>query len=326
MSAKDSSSASQEASKSNEARTEYAVVSTASSEAANPMTMLMAKLVLMLAVAALVLSVLPPFAASGFVLGGTLIGFAVYAKRKGIADIKKSAIVMASCAVFLGLVVSCVAANNAANDKIQLAQTGEELAALQAQPVVEEAPEFTLMVKAPKSPDVKSMQLTITGTTDAGIAVNDTRTIAMGSSESLGYPAGSYVLTYAAFTAPDGKTIYKAGTTSCSFDGTNDSNVQLTLVEDTAEMQRIAAEEEAARQAAKAEAEAAAAAAAEAEAAAREAAAAQSSTNNEYTVYITNTGEKYHASGCQYLRKSKIAISESKAIAQGYTPSSRCNP
>ena len=44
------------------------------------------------------------------------------------------------------------------------------------------------------------------------------------------------------------------------------------------------------------------------------------------TVYITNTGEKYHRSGCRYLSKSKISISLSKAKAEGYTPCSVCKP
>ena len=44
------------------------------------------------------------------------------------------------------------------------------------------------------------------------------------------------------------------------------------------------------------------------------------------TVYITETGEKYHQIGCQYLKKSKIAIDLEKAKSQGYTPCSRCNP
>ncbi len=43
-------------------------------------------------------------------------------------------------------------------------------------------------------------------------------------------------------------------------------------------------------------------------------------------VYITKTGEKYHRSGCQYLRQSCIEISRSSAVAQGYTPCSRCKP
>lgn len=42
------------------------------------------------------------------------------------------------------------------------------------------------------------------------------------------------------------------------------------------------------------------------------------------TVYITNTGTKYHRDGCGYLSKSKIAISLSDAKARGYTPCSRC--
>ena len=48
--------------------------------------------------------------------------------------------------------------------------------------------------------------------------------------------------------------------------------------------------------------------------------------SNFYEVYITNTGSKYHRSTCSYLRRSKIGISEDDAIAQGYTPCSRCNP
>jgi hypothetical protein len=45
-----------------------------------------------------------------------------------------------------------------------------------------------------------------------------------------------------------------------------------------------------------------------------------------YIVYITNTGEKYHRSGCQYLSKSKIPIERSEAIRLGYTPCSVCKP
>lgn len=51
-----------------------------------------------------------------------------------------------------------------------------------------------------------------------------------------------------------------------------------------------------------------------------------SSTTNSYTVYITNTGGKYHRDGCSYLRSSKIAIDKSSAIAQGKGACSRCNP
>lgn len=45
----------------------------------------------------------------------------------------------------------------------------------------------------------------------------------------------------------------------------------------------------------------------------------------ELTVYITKTGAKYHNSGCQYLKRSKIAISL-KDAKLSYTPCSKCNP
>lgn len=51
----------------------------------------------------------------------------------------------------------------------------------------------------------------------------------------------------------------------------------------------------------------------------------KSSDDNSMTVYITNTGTKYHLEGCRHL-KSKIAISKSKAISQGYEPCGTCNP
>ncbi|MDQ1274037.1 MAG: competence protein ComEC [Planctomycetota bacterium] len=44
------------------------------------------------------------------------------------------------------------------------------------------------------------------------------------------------------------------------------------------------------------------------------------------TVYITDTGSKYHRDGCRYLSKSKIAISLDEAKSQGYTPCSVCKP
>lgn len=49
-----------------------------------------------------------------------------------------------------------------------------------------------------------------------------------------------------------------------------------------------------------------------------------STPKQETTVYITNTGSKYHRSWCQYLRQSCIAISLSDAKAQGYTACSKC--
>ena len=47
--------------------------------------------------------------------------------------------------------------------------------------------------------------------------------------------------------------------------------------------------------------------------------------NQSEVVYRTNTGKKYHRSGCSYL-KSKIATTVSEAQAMGLAPCSRCNP
>ncbi|HWY10434.1 MAG TPA: hypothetical protein VN026_03860 [Bacteroidia bacterium] len=47
---------------------------------------------------------------------------------------------------------------------------------------------------------------------------------------------------------------------------------------------------------------------------------------NAQTVYITNTGEKYHASGCRYLSKSKNAIELSDALNKGYVACKVCKP
>lgn len=44
------------------------------------------------------------------------------------------------------------------------------------------------------------------------------------------------------------------------------------------------------------------------------------------TVYITRTGEKYHADACRYLSRSKIAFSLKDAVANGYTACSVCKP
>lgn len=50
-----------------------------------------------------------------------------------------------------------------------------------------------------------------------------------------------------------------------------------------------------------------------------------SAYNGDVTVYVTDTGSKYHQSWCSYL-KSSNPISLEDAINQGYTPCSRCGP
>lgn len=52
---------------------------------------------------------------------------------------------------------------------------------------------------------------------------------------------------------------------------------------------------------------------------------ATDSKSTESTVYITDTGSKYHKSGCRYLRKSKIAISLTDA-KKSYDACSVCKP
>lgn len=44
------------------------------------------------------------------------------------------------------------------------------------------------------------------------------------------------------------------------------------------------------------------------------------------TVYVTESGEKYHRSYCQYLRNSKIPITLKDAVGKGYGRCSKCNP
>lgn len=43
-------------------------------------------------------------------------------------------------------------------------------------------------------------------------------------------------------------------------------------------------------------------------------------------VYITNTGNKYHLSGCKYLADSKIQTTLNEAKKKGYTACTVCNP
>lgn len=47
---------------------------------------------------------------------------------------------------------------------------------------------------------------------------------------------------------------------------------------------------------------------------------------NSKTVYITDTGKKYHGDGCRSLRKSKAPINKNDAINRGYGACGVCNP
>lgn len=48
-------------------------------------------------------------------------------------------------------------------------------------------------------------------------------------------------------------------------------------------------------------------------------------TTNDETVYVTNTGSKYHRAGCRHLRKSSVPMPLSDA-AKSYGPCSVCHP
>lgn len=48
--------------------------------------------------------------------------------------------------------------------------------------------------------------------------------------------------------------------------------------------------------------------------------------NQQATVFVTATGQKYHSANCRYLSKSKIPISLKDAKARGYGPCSVCRP
>lgn len=52
----------------------------------------------------------------------------------------------------------------------------------------------------------------------------------------------------------------------------------------------------------------------------------QNNADSSATVYITDTGKKYHRAGCRSLVKSKHAISRANAKARGYSPCRVCKP
>jgi micrococcal nuclease len=53
---------------------------------------------------------------------------------------------------------------------------------------------------------------------------------------------------------------------------------------------------------------------------------AAAAVSPEYTVYVTNSGTKYHIEGCSSLRRSSIAATLAEAVRSGYEPCSICNP
>ena len=52
----------------------------------------------------------------------------------------------------------------------------------------------------------------------------------------------------------------------------------------------------------------------------------ESEEAKEQTVYVTDTGKKYHRGSCRYLSRSKNAMKEKAAIAAGYGACKVCRP
>ena len=173
-----------------------------------------------------------------------------------------------------------------------------------------------------------SIPVVVSGTTEDGEQINETIPATPGTRYTLDeYEAGSYQFTVDQGVLRQGETIFSATSSSEKFTRREDVSITLSISIDEEATRELAEEkarqeaEEAARK--QAEAEAAAKAEARAQAQAEEERQRQQEVNSQ-TVYITRTGEKYHRSGCQYLRKSCIPISLSEAQSRGYEPCSRC--
>ena len=199
------------------------------------------------------------------------------------------------------------------------------------------------------SDDVSDLNVTavvhVTGETDSKAKVDDYYRANPNTPYALDYGAGVYLIELAENEIDNGDKVYKHDAMKVDFSDERDLQVSLSLSIDeektiAKEEERLKAEEEAkakaeaeeqakreAEEKARAEEEARKAAEAEAAAAAAAAATTKSMTGGGgggYTVYITDTGSKYHHDGCQYLKDSKHAIDIEDAKARGYTPCKKC--
>lgn len=170
--------------------------------------------------------------------------------------------------------------------------------------------------------------ITVSGTTDEGDPFTDSFEMAFGETRVLSnYPRGSYVFSISPSSFTIGDTVYSISARRGTFSKRDDVSVQLSASVDTQATQELA-EQRAAEKAA-AEAQAAAEEAARQQEAARQEAQRQQNSSSELTgqtVYITDTGSKYHRYGCRYLRQSCHSISLSSAKSRGYTACKVCDP
>lgn len=309
-----------------------------------------------LAIAGMVLCFTGMLAVAGVACGIASLGLLLHGRKDSSKSdstaytAPKATFALGACSVLLGIVIMVGGAAAGGNDTD--VQQPPDPTATQQESTPAEAPEehkLSFVVEVDGKGDAPaSVKVLVTGTQSDGTKVNVSRQAALGKTYALAYPAGSYAFEVDASSLVAGDVLFKADRASYSFDGTEDHTVRIKMVQDVEATQKAqaakAAQEEAERQkaeeeaaaeaaaAAAAEEEAAAAAAAEEEAAAaaaaeqEAAAAAAANAGGGDTVYVTNTGEKYHSGGCRYLKKSKIAISRSDAVAQGYVACSVCNP
>ncbi len=184
--------------------------------------------------------------------------------------------------------------------------------------------------------EAASVVVEVTGTADDGEKVAQSVSVVPGSSRTLILEPGAYSVAAKTSEVTLADMVFVASGQTLAVDGSGDDlSATVAFVLDDAKTQEIAdvkaeaqraSEEEAARQA---EAERQAEVerqAAEAEAAQQAEAAAVEAQRNEQTVYITDTGSKYHNAGCRHLKESRHAISLSEAQARGYEPCKHRQP
>lgn len=191
------------------------------------------------------------------------------------------------------------------------------------------------------------VSLKITGKTKAGKKINQTKDVKVGKKTNLKLGPGSYVIHFAKDCAASDTDIYAAGKVTLKYKIASKKNYTFKIAidqeatkqkaDEKAAAEQKAAEEKAAAEKAAAEEvqrqaeeqerqrqEAEAQAQAQAEAERQAQIQQQQAQQNEQTVYVTRTGDKYHKAGCHHLRQSQIAMSLSQAQASGYTPCSIC--
>lgn len=243
-------------------------------------------------------------------------------------------LVIACMALSLGVGPGC--SGNASQETPSETQSEQ-----QAQETAEGTATIKLAIEGWESTN-RGVSVVVEGTAADGQSIRSYETVLPRQDKELSLEEGSYAFSVDGSKISDDTIIYSSASVKADVKAGQNAVVTINVAKDAEATQELArkAEEEAAAKAqaeaeeaarAQAEAEATAQAQAEAEAAAQaevqrkaEAEAAAAAQAQEQTVYITNSGSKYHRDGCRYLKKSKIPISLSDAQAQGYTACSVC--